>query len=138
MKRHLLEAADLDLALAVMAGPEDAHSVGWRLARPPPRAEALAGYRIAAWLDDPYCPIDAEILARYERLVADLRAAGARVDYAAPRAPLAAGPGYHPVPAPDGTGRARRAAARRTWTALAPPGPSPQACPVFHPCRTGP
>jgi amidase len=84
-------AADLDLALAVMADPDDAHRVGWRLALPPPRAEDLAGYHIAAWLDDPYCAIDAEVLALYERLVTDLRAAGARVDHAAPEAPLAAG-----------------------------------------------
>lgn len=73
-------AADLDLALAAIAGPDAAQGVAWRLQLPPPRAASLAGYRIAAWLDDLYCAIDHEILALYHRLVSDLRAAGARID----------------------------------------------------------
>lgn len=84
-------AADLDLVLAAIAGPDDTRGVAWHLALPPPRAANLAGYRIAAWFDDPYCTIDAEIVSLYERLGDDLRAAGARVDQAAPAAPLAAG-----------------------------------------------
>lgn len=73
-------AADLELALAVIAGPDAAQGVAWRLELPPPRQRALAGYRIAAWLDDPYASIDREIVALYGELVAALREAGAHVD----------------------------------------------------------
>jgi amidase len=83
-------AADLDLVLAAMAGPDDAHGVGWRLSLPPPRAERLATYRIAAWFGDPHCAIDAELATIYARLIAALHAAGARVNQAAPEAPLVA------------------------------------------------
>lgn len=84
-------AADLDLCLSAIAGPDAARGVAWRLQLPPPRADSLAGYRIAAWLDDPYCAIDAEIVALYERLIADLRHAGARIDERAMPVPLAEG-----------------------------------------------
>jgi amidase len=84
-------AADLDLCLAAIVGPDDAQGVAWRLQLPPPRADSLSGYRIAAWLDDPYCAVDAEVLNRYERLLAELRAAGARIDDRARPAPLARG-----------------------------------------------
>jgi amidase len=84
-------AADLDLALAAIAGPDAAQSVGWRLQLPPPRAASLAGYRIAAWLDDPYCAIDHEILAIYHRLIAELRDAGAHIDETARPPSLGAG-----------------------------------------------
>jgi amidase len=84
-------ADDLDLCLSVIAGPDAAQGVAWRLQLPPPRADSLAGYRIAAQLDDPYCAIDAGIVTLYERLVADLRHAGATiVDHATPP-PLAEG-----------------------------------------------
>jgi amidase len=84
-------AVDLDLALTAIAGPDTAQGVAWRLQLPPPRADALAGYRIAAWLDDPYGPIDAEIVALYQRLIADLRSAGARIDEGARPPSLAEG-----------------------------------------------
>ena len=84
-------ADDLDLSLAAIAGPDAAQGVAWRLELPPPRANSLAGYRIAAWLDDPYCAIDNETVALYEGLIAALRNAGARVDDSARPAPLAEG-----------------------------------------------
>lgn len=84
-------AADLDLALSIIAGPDAEQGVAWRLQLPPPRAESLKGYRIAAWLDDPYCAVDADILVLYERLIADLRAAGAQIDESARPPALAAG-----------------------------------------------
>lgn len=74
------DARDLDLSLSVMAGADAQREVGWRLALPGPRRESLTGYRIAAWMDDPYCSIDAEIGAVYARVVRALREAGAEVD----------------------------------------------------------
>ncbi len=73
-------AADLGLLLDVLAGPDAWDAVGWRLALPPARHGSLRGYRVAAWLDDPYCPVDAAVRARGEETVAALRAAGVAVD----------------------------------------------------------
>ena len=73
-------ADDLDLALRVLAGPDDAHAAAWRLELPPPRRGGLSEYRLAAWLDDPAAPVDAELRARLEAVVEELRAAGAEVD----------------------------------------------------------
>src|SRR5207253_6964048 len=72
-------AADLGLALDVLAGPHAAHSVAWRLHLPPPRAGALQGYRCAIWLDDEYCPVDAELLGVLSNVVDTAEHAGARV-----------------------------------------------------------
>jgi amidase len=54
-------AADLALALDVLAGPEEPAARAWRLALPPPRCSRLADYRVALWLDDPLGPVDAEV-----------------------------------------------------------------------------
>ena len=84
-------ADDLDLALSVIAGPDNERGVAWRLDLPPPRSRSLADYRVAAWLDDPYCAVDREITAVYEHLVTELRGAGATVEERAPPIPLAEG-----------------------------------------------
>jgi amidase len=84
-------ADDLDLALSVIAGPDTERGVAWRLELPPPRRTSLADYRIAAWLDDPYCAVDREITAVYDHLVTALRSAGATVAEPAPPVPLADG-----------------------------------------------
>jgi amidase len=76
-------AADLALALDVLAGPDAAQSVAWRLDLPAPRAETLRGYRIAAWLDDDYCPIDADVLRVLGAVVDAVAAVGAKVDTSA-------------------------------------------------------
>src|SRR5438309_4641387 len=77
-------AADLALALDVLAGPDTAHSVAWRLNLPAPRAGALRGYRFAIWLDDEYCPVDAEVLRVLSSVVDRLEHTGARVAEARP------------------------------------------------------
>ncbi len=73
-------ADDLDLDLDVLAGPDAAAAVAWRLELPPPRRTSLREYRLAAWLDDPWAPVDAPVRARLEAAVEALRAAGVRVD----------------------------------------------------------
>lgn len=72
-------ADDLALALDVLAGPDEPHAAGWRLDLPPPRATALADYRIAAWLDDPACPVDAAVTAVLTSAVDALRRDGVKV-----------------------------------------------------------
>ncbi len=77
-------AADLGLALDVLAGPDAAHSAAWRLDLPPPRAGALHDYRCAIWLDDEYCPVDAGVLGVLSNVVDTLEHAGVRVAEARP------------------------------------------------------
>jgi amidase len=73
-------ADDLDLALGVLAGPDEARSVAWRLQLPQARGRSVSDYRVAAWLDDDYCSVDAEVLRVLGRAVDALRGAGAAVD----------------------------------------------------------
>ncbi|HPA50893.1 MAG TPA: amidase [Thermoanaerobaculia bacterium] len=73
-------ADDLDLALRLLAGPDEGHAVAWRLELPPPRRRGLSEYRLAAWLDDPAAPVDTALRERLEAVIGELRAAGAEVD----------------------------------------------------------
>jgi amidase len=71
---------DLELGLDVLAGPDAARAVAWRLELPPPRADDLGGYRVATWLDDPYAPVDRSVREVLERAVSTLADGGAKVD----------------------------------------------------------
>jgi amidase len=77
-------AADLDLALSVLAGPEGGEEVAWRLAFPPPRHERISAYRIAVLPPIEWVPVDAEIMAAQEELVSRLSRAGAHVKVVQP------------------------------------------------------
>ena len=74
------DPADLALALDVLAAPGDWDAVAWSLELPAARATALADVRIAAWIDDPACPVSDGVRERLDVLVEGLRAAGATVD----------------------------------------------------------
>jgi amidase len=73
-------AADLELALDILAGPTDDRAVAWQLALPRPRHGDLRSYRVAAWLDDPDFPVDTQVGDSLRATVAALRGAGVRVD----------------------------------------------------------
>jgi len=73
-------AEDLDLALGVLAGPDDWDARAWTLSLPPARATALRDFRVAAWLDDASCRVDDAVRERHEALVEALRGAGVEVD----------------------------------------------------------
>jgi amidase len=73
-------AEDLALALDVVTGPDTDRAVAWRLELPPPRRTTLQEYRVAAWLDDPTCPVDGEVRARLGATAEALRKAGVTVD----------------------------------------------------------
>jgi amidase len=75
---------DLALGLDVLAGPEADEARAWRLELPPARQRSLSEYRVAAWLDDPSCQVDGEVLTVLERAVDTLRSSGAKIDDAAP------------------------------------------------------
>jgi amidase len=71
---------DLELGLGVLAGPDRWNSPAWRLELPPTRADRLADFRIAAWLDDPWCPVDADTSRVLASLVDMIESAGGHVD----------------------------------------------------------
>jgi amidase len=71
---------DLDTALSVIAAPSSWDQQAWRLELPPPRTPR----RIAAWFDDPYCPVDDEVRAALEYAADVLAGAGFQVERTAP------------------------------------------------------
>jgi amidase len=71
---------DLELGLDILAGPDSWHQVAYRLELPPARKSDLRDYRIAAWLDDPACPIDTRVRDLLEAAAQALDSAGAVVD----------------------------------------------------------
>lgn len=77
------EVGDLELALAVLAGPDEWYARAWSLSLPPPRHRSLADYRVALWLDEPGAPVDDEVRAMIAAAAEALADAGARVDPAA-------------------------------------------------------
>ncbi len=89
-------AADLDLALGVLAGPAGEDAKAYRVDLPPPRHAALADYRVLVVGSHPLAKADAEILAALDALATRLEGAGARVERVSPKLPdLAAQHGYY-------------------------------------------
>jgi amidase len=72
-------AADLDLLLDVVAGPDPEEGRAWSLSLPACDM-ALKDFRVLAWLDDPSCPVDKAMAAPLHDTVARLRAAGVSVE----------------------------------------------------------
>ncbi len=73
-------AADLDIALEVLAGPDPRSARGWRLELPPPRRSRLGDFRVAAWLDDAECPVSSDLGELLESAVSNLEREGVSVD----------------------------------------------------------
>ena len=89
-------AADLDLALGVLAGPPPEEAAGYRLALAPARQTRLADYRVLMLTQHPLAPVDDEITAALDGLAAKLEAAGAKVARQSPLLPdLAATYGFY-------------------------------------------
>jgi len=74
---------DLTLVFDVIAGPTADRAPGWRLELPPARATRLTDYRIAAWLDDPACPVSTVVATALEGAVRAIEAEGVAVDRSA-------------------------------------------------------
>lgn len=77
-------AADLDLALGLMAGPHGPDARGWRLDLPAPTASALSDYRIAVWPEEPDFPLDRGVAEALNGFADRLATAGAKVERAKP------------------------------------------------------
>ena len=74
---------DLEVGLDVLVGPDRWNQPGWRLELPAPRALDFSDLRIAAWLDDEYCPVDASTRRVLGDVVGAIESAGGTVDTAA-------------------------------------------------------
>jgi len=81
LARH---AADLRLAMSVLAGADIGEDRAWRLELPPPRQTALADFRVAAMPLPGWATIDPEMARAYHQLIESIRALGIPVADAQP------------------------------------------------------
>ncbi|MFI8436540.1 amidase [Streptomyces sp. NPDC079020] len=72
-------ADDLEVGLDVLAGADHDRAPGWRLELPASRASSLREFRVTAWLDDPSCPVDSELVEIMQAALEAVRAEGATV-----------------------------------------------------------
>jgi amidase len=73
-------AADLALELAVVSGPDElAEGIGYKLARPPPRHDKLADFRVLVIDAHPLCPTAAGITAALDGLAERLGKTGCTI-----------------------------------------------------------
>lgn len=80
-------AADLSLALDVIAGPDDEQAATYRLQLPPPRHNALREFRLLVLDDHPLLPVAREIQDTIDQLANRLSASGATVVRSSPLLP---------------------------------------------------
>jgi amidase len=81
-------ASDLALELDILAGPDELRdAVGYRLALPPPRHEALKDFRVLVVDTHPLLPTSASVRAALERLSERLGKAGVTVARESPLLP---------------------------------------------------
>ena len=72
-------AADLSLALDVLAGPDEPDALAYRLTLPPARHGALKDFRVLMLDSHPLLPVASEIRAVLDQLAGRLSATGAKV-----------------------------------------------------------
>jgi amidase len=80
-------AADLALALDVLAGPDEPDAIAYRLALPPPRHAELRNFRILVIDTHPLLPTATSVRAAVARLSERLAQTGATVAHASPLLP---------------------------------------------------
>jgi amidase len=80
-------AADLGLALDVLAGPDEGEATGYRLALPAPRHARPADYRVLMIDQHPLTPLDDEIRVGLKGLADGLGKLGVKVERSSDRLP---------------------------------------------------
>lgn len=55
------DIADIELSMDLLVRPQPADRKAWSINLPAPRKKSLSDYRIALWIDDPACPVDAAV-----------------------------------------------------------------------------
>ncbi|WP_089938840.1 amidase [Candidatus Entotheonella palauensis] len=73
-------AADLEMGVQIMAGPDDMQSHGYQLNLQAPSQASLAGYRVAVWRNDDIAPVNDEVADRVEAVAKAVAQAGGTVD----------------------------------------------------------
>lgn len=81
------EVADLELALGLLAGPEDDAVVAWRVALPPPRHAGIEGLRVLLLDEHPGAAVSAEVRDAVRSAADRLASAGAQLHHRSPRLP---------------------------------------------------
>jgi len=72
-------ARDLDLALGLMAGPDEDEATAYRLELPPPRTQTIKGLRVLVLDEHPMVPTDLEVRGAVQLVAAALQENGATV-----------------------------------------------------------
>lgn len=80
-------AGDLDLALSLLAGPDDDEGHGYKIALAAPRATRLKDFRVLVLDTHPIAATDAEVAAAVNALAEDAARAGAKVSRASAALP---------------------------------------------------
>ncbi len=80
-------AADLALALDVIAGPDDAEAIAYTLSLPPPRHTTLRDFRVLVADEHPLVALSSDVRAVLQNAAADLERAGCRVARGSDRLP---------------------------------------------------
>jgi amidase len=80
-------AGDLELALDVLAGPDDAEAVGYRLALPPPRHTDLQNFRVLVVDQHPLLPTANVVRSALGKVADNLRRVGSKVAQTSPLLP---------------------------------------------------
>ena len=75
--------SDLEVALQILAGPDEWQAPSWSLNLAKPRGKKLSDFRIATWTDDEYCTPSTEMSSLLETAVQEIEKAGAKVDRSA-------------------------------------------------------
>ena len=80
-------AVDLALALDIVAGPDDADAVAYRLALPPARQTVLKAFRVLVLDEHPMVPTSKAVRASLRRVGDNLARIGCRVEHSSPLLP---------------------------------------------------
>jgi amidase len=73
-------AADLEMGVQIMAGPDEIQSRGYQLNLQAPSQASLADYRVAVWSNDDMAPVSHEVADRVEAVAQVVARAGGTVD----------------------------------------------------------
>jgi amidase len=80
-------AADLSLALDLLAGPDETDAIAYSLKLPPPRADRLDGFRVLVLDTHPQIPTSAAVRGAIDAIAQGLERAGAKVVRESPLLP---------------------------------------------------
>ena len=74
---------DLEMALDILAGPDEWNRKAYSLSLPPARHQEISDFRVAVWIDEETAPVSAAYRALLLKAAATFEEAGAQVDYEA-------------------------------------------------------